>query len=139
MSYNPEYHKQYYLNNLDKYKYNPERREYNRIAAANWRKNNREANMLSAAKARAKKFGYEFNLDLTDIVIPEVCPILQIPLSFTDGKQHDGTPALDRVDNSKGYIKGNVRVISHKANRHKADLSIEDIQRLLDYVNPLKN
>lgn len=134
MTYNPEYHRQYYLLNKDKFKYNPARREYNRVASAKWRRLNREASMLAAAKARAKKRGWKFNIDVSDIIIPERCPILDIPLAFTEGKQNEGTPALDRINNFKGYVKGNVQVISHKANRHKADLSVEDIERLFAYV-----
>lgn len=95
--------------------------------------------MLSAAKSRAKREGKEFNLDASDIIIPDLCPILLIPLRFTGGRQDSGTPALDRRDNKKGYIKGNVFVISHKANRLKADLSSEDICRLWNYVKDLKN
>lgn len=112
----------------------PEYREYNRQVAARWRQNNREASMLSAAKARAQRSEIQFDLDLADIVIPEVCPILNIPLFFTTGKQTDNTPALDRRNNSLGYVKGNVQVISHKANRQKADLTIDDVKRLLEYM-----
>ncbi len=137
MSYNKEYYQQYYLRR--KALINTEtRRQYNKEAAARWRLNNREAAMLSAAKARAKKAGLDFDINLSDFSIPEMCPILEIPLFFTEGLQADNTPALDRIDNSKGYVKGNVRVISHKANRHKADLSLEDIERLYIYTTPLK-
>ena len=132
MSYNPEYHRAYYQLNKEK-RNTPEKKAQNAVVAKLWRQSNREANMLSAAKSRAKKNGLDFNIEIEDIVIPETCPIIGIPLQFTDGKQNEGTPALDRIDNTKGYVKGNVQVISHKANRHKADLTLEQIEALYLY------
>ena len=70
-----------------------------------------------------RDFGYNFNLEISDIVIPEYCPYLGIKLS-TDPKDKDNDNYYtgDRKDSSKGYVKGNVQVVSLKANRmkHKA-------------------
>lgn len=90
-----------------------------------YRENNRALVLLGQARYRAKKKGIEFNLELSDVVIPKVCPVLKI--SLTAGSSSGGprgcSPSLDRIDNTKGYIKGNVQVISHKANtmKHCAD------------------
>lgn len=137
MSYNPEYHKQWYFENKHKRdeKYRKRSREY----AARWRETNREKAMIGAARSRAKKSGLDFNIDISDVSIPEKCPILLIPLFFTVGSQTDNTPCLDRIDNTQGYVKGNVSVISHKANRAKGDLSADELQRLADYANSRKN
>lgn len=91
--------------------------------------------MFSRVKSRALKQGIEFSISKEDIIIPEKCPILDIILKFGTMKQKASSPSLDRVDNSKGYIKGNVRVISQKANHLKSDMSLETIKRLLDYVS----
>jgi hypothetical protein len=96
---------------------------------------NPEAYICTRAKLRAKKFGLEFNLTKYDIKIPPVCPILNIPLVIEAGQGHlPGAPSLDRIDNSKGYIKGNVAVISHRANTLKSDITIETCERLLAYM-----
>ena len=135
---NPEdnraFTKKWYHANKEALKANPKWVEARRQSVRKWRENNREASMLCAAKARAKRLGLEFNLDVEDIVIPDRCPVLGIPLQFTKGKQTQGTPALDRIDNSQGYIKGNVAVISHKANRVKSDLSLSELKALYDYA-----
>jgi hypothetical protein len=90
-----------------------------------YRENNRALVLLGQARYRAKKKGIEFNLELSDIVIPKVCPVLKIPLSAgsSSGGPRGCSPSLDRIDNTKGYIKGNVQVMSHKANtmKHCAD------------------
>ena len=130
--YNAEYHREYYQRNKDKIK-SPEIMERQRETVRKWRENNRESSMLAACKSRAKRLNLGFDLELSDIVIPEVCPITLEPLFFSVGYQHNHTPALDRIDNDKGYIKGNVRVISHRANRQKSNLSLEEIKRLYLY------
>lgn len=54
--------------------------------------------MLRGARARAKEFGVPFDLDLTDISIPEKCPVLDIPLvSTTSGRPTTNSPSLDRI------------------------------------------
>lgn len=74
------------------------------------------------AKNRAKRANLPFNIDVDDCAIPDECCVLGIKLlSKGNGHKSDATPTLDKVVNTKGYIKGNVRVISWKANRLKSD------------------
>lgn len=98
--------------------------------------------MWRKARARAKRSGMDFDISPEDVVIPERCPILDIPIAINRGKKWaNGSPSLDRIDNSKGYIKGNVAVISMQANNIKANLNVEDVEllaasmdRMLKYV-----
>lgn len=85
------------------------------------------------SRARAKRNKIEFNIEPDDIIVPKICPILGIPLYYSNKRTHN-TPSLDRIDNSKGYIKGNISVISWKANRIKNNLSIEQIHNLYRYT-----
>ena len=84
--------------------------------------------MYTAAKNRAARRGIDFNLDLEDIIIPEKCPILQCPFEYGTSKNYSYSPSLDRIDNSKGYIKVNVRVISSKANSMKNSATWEELE-----------
>jgi len=107
--------------------------------SANYRKKHPERVLCSMAKRRAKDKGLEFNIDKTDIDIPIICPILGIPIVkvYTKGKNPGPTsnsPSLDRIDNSKGYVKGNVRVISHKANTMKHNASPIELIRFAEWV-----
>lgn len=81
--------------------------------------------MWRRARDTAPSRKLEFNLDKEDIVIPDNCPLLDIPLIF--GGERYNSPSLDRIDNNKGYIKGNVWVISDLANRMKQNASIEQL------------
>ncbi len=98
-------------------------KEYNR------RPGKRELRMLNAARQRAKVRNLEFNITIEDIIIPDKCPLLEIDLRQTDGTKSackSNSPSLDRIDSSKGYIKGNVWVISHKANTMKSNATLEE-------------
>ena len=94
-----------------------------------------EYKLFKDARKRAKEFHREFNLNMSDISIPSECPILHIPLiSSHNGPPTNNSPSLDRIDSSKGYIKGNVKVISMRANRLKQDSSIEELQNIISYM-----
>lgn len=88
--------------------------------------------LFFGAKARAKKAGLDFNLTLDDIIVPEVCPLLNIPIFQSLRKTSPNSPSLDRINSHNGYVKGNVWVVSHKANRLKSDASREELKLLTD-------
>lgn len=95
-----------------------------------------EKRMLARAKARARERGHEFDLELSDIHIPTHCPVLGIALVAHKGRSggNPNSPALDRIDNNKGYVKGNVMVISHRANMMKVDASPEELIKFAKWV-----
>jgi hypothetical protein len=78
--------------------------------------------------------GWDCNLTLEDTQIPAQCPVLGIPLFFTPNQRTDNTPSLDRRDNAKGYVSGNVFVISWRANQIKRDATPEELRKLISYM-----
>ena len=91
--------------------------------------------MLSGAKQRSKEKNLVFDLHYEDIQIPNICPVLRIPLIPSgDGTHNDNSPSLDRRIPYLGYTKGNVTVISMKANRIKTDANSNELKAVLDYV-----
>lgn len=75
--------------------------------------------------------GWEFNITPDDIIFPEYCPYLNIRLVIGDVfPPKDDNPSIDRIDPSKGYIKGNVEVVSLLANRIKSNASPSDIMKV---------
>lgn len=88
-----------------------------------------KGNMIVRSKTRAKKYNLEFNIDLYDIELPEYCPLLNIKLDYTTkNKCSSNTASLDRIDNTKGYIKGNIMTISYLANTMKNNSTLEQLQ-----------
>ena len=90
----------------------------------------RASRMLSDAKVRASKRGLRFNLELVDIVVPSHCPYLNILIITDNDCKRDDSPTLDRVVPHLGYVKGNVEVISERANRIKNDATPEELLRI---------
>ena len=89
----------------------------------------REHSHLTSLRGRAKAKGLPFNLTLEDLVIPEKCPVLDIPLirNYEKGHSSHNSPSVDQIIPELGYVKGNVIVISVLANRIKQDATPEQI------------
>ena len=66
--------------------------------------------LLMSSKARAKSKNLEWELTLEDVTIPDLCPVLGIPLFPSKGLPGPNSPTLDRFDNTKGYTKTNTTV-----------------------------
>jgi DNA-binding CsgD family transcriptional regulator len=99
-------------------------------------KSRKKFDMLGAiqrAKARAKEKGFPFSLHPEDIRVPELCPVLGIKMTRYTGRggPMDDSPTLDRIVNELGYVSGNVRVISNKANRIKTNATCEEVALVL--------
>lgn len=90
--------------------------------------------LLNAAKKRAKDQNLEFNLDINDIVLPIKCPILDIELVFNKYNACDNSYSIDRIEPNKGYIKGNIQIISFKANTIKNNASLLEIEKVYLYM-----
>lgn len=95
-----------------------------------------EWRMHQRAKQRAKAKGIDFTISPDDITIPDVCPILCIPLVVHKGKSgaYRDSPSLDRIDNSRGYTPDNIWVISQLANAMKCHASETDLQQFAQWV-----
>ena len=96
-----------------------------------WRIDNVDKYILSRLRRRAAVAGVPFDLVAADIVVPERCPVLGIPIRIDGVGQRDDSPSVDRLKPALGYVRGNVRVISMKANRIKNDATVEELQLVL--------
>ena len=104
---------------------------------AEWQEKNVASRLCSIAKQRSKKRKVEFSITKDDIEIPDICPILGIKLKMNNGSGaggKDDSYSLDRIDQSKGYIKGNVQVISHKANSMKFTATPEELIKFAEWI-----
>lgn len=105
-----------------------------------WMRKNPIKQTLHQIKCRCKRDGLEFDLEEKDIVVPEVCPVLNIPIKRNDGSGwHNDSPSVDRIDNNRGYTKDNIRVISNRANRLKCDATLEELELILADARRIKS
>lgn len=142
MSYNKEYYDEWKKKNKGKLATYEKKRAVARSESEEWKRKHSEVCKRSVHKAwkenphkvlwqrakyRATNKQLEFNLDITDIVIPEYCPLLGVKLEPGVTNNRQTSMSLDRIDSSKGYIKGNVQVISTKANVLKNNATKEEL------------
>lgn len=92
--------------------------------------------MYHSSFKRAKQKNIDFNIQPTDIPeIPEYCPILNIKILKNEiAGPLDSSPSLDRIDSKKGYIIGNIQIISNRANRIKSDANFNEIEMLYFFM-----
>jgi len=79
----------------------------------------------------------EFNIDREDIKIPDVCPLLGTPLTVLNARKGGSLinrASVDRIDNNLGYVKGNIRVISARANILKNSIDLALAEKLVAYI-----
>jgi len=95
---------------------------------------NPQNRLISYAKHRAKINNIPFNLSPKDIEVPKLCPVLGMPLKLNNGSLCKDSPSLDRIIPAKGYVKGNVKVISHRANTLKNDATIQELEKVIEYM-----
>ena len=90
--------------------------------------------LLKKAKERAKKYKIPFDISTEDIIIPDICPILGIPLIAGEKIVCDTSPTLDRIKPELGYVKGNIQVLSKRANTLKSNATIEELEKVLEHL-----
>jgi len=96
--------------------------------------------MLQGSKKRAKEKNLAHNIDieyLRSLGLPSHCPYLGIKLRWkvqtglgVKAKAFPESPSIDRIDSSKGYVKGNVIIVSHRANAIKNDANEQELYKL---------
>lgn len=134
-----------YKENPEKFKevqrsYRKENQELCQQRTKAWAKARPGIYLFYNAKQRAKKFNLPFDIEPSDVVIPTVCPAIGIPIEATvQGRRgfHPNSPSIDRVVPELGYVKGNICVISNKANWIKRDATAAELRAIADYVERL--
>lgn len=115
-------------NRLEKYRADPKK---DMAKQKQWKINNIERYLVQSARNRAKKYNLPFDITHEDVVIPEFCPYLGIKLvPFSEWS----SPSLDKIIPELGYVKGNIQVISTKANTMKNNATQDELVRFAESV-----
>jgi hypothetical protein len=106
---------------------------------------------LSCKNSQGARNGMEFSLTAADIPWPadDRCPVFGFRFVYgylrdaglTEAEQRarrDMFPSVDRIDNSKGYVPGNVIVVSCLANRIKADVTAWQLRKVANFYIDLE-
>ena len=104
--------------------------------------------LVKNAKHRAKDKNIPFNIDLDYIrsmvgenaELASHCPVFGIPLEWSCQRNqgrgpHPYAPSIDRIDPERGYVKGNIKIISFRANQIKSDASPSELKLVAAYCS----
>lgn len=112
--------------------------EDKRQACKRWRVNRPVSCLLKNARDRARLHSVIFNLheDHIPMPLPTHCPVLGLELTYpgAGGGRRPGSASLDRLDNSRGYVPGNVAIMSWRANKLKSDATLQELRALVAYM-----
>lgn len=119
--------------------YTPDDKERSFEYARKRRSDDPVAFLLSAAASRARRDGVPFDIASSDVKQPTRCPVFGMKLIYDGtgrgyGAKEDAA-SLDRIHPEKGYVRGNVQVVSWKANRTKAHLTPTEIVRMAKFYS----
>jgi len=121
--------------------YNWNHSEKGKNAKQKWREKDPKwawvVSTVGGARQRAKQKGIQFNIDNEYIqeMLPEVCPVLGIKLKYDNKRGYrPDSPSIDRIVPELGYVKGNVAIISFRANMIKSDAGVEELQKVLKWM-----
>lgn len=88
--------------------------------------------------SKRKKKINDFDLEISDIIIPKYCPYLGIELTtILEDCTKDNYYSIDRIDSTKGYVKGNIMIISRLANTMKNNASIDLLKQFAKGITTL--
>ena len=133
----------YYNNVVKAQRATPEGKEKQRqinLRAYTKRTSDPETRLLNYAKNRAIKSNSPFNLEKGDLKAVSNCPICDVVIDYSRSVKVGlkNSPSIDKVIPSLGYVKGNTAVICLNCNRKKQDNTVEDLQKIINYINSFK-
>ncbi len=89
----------------------------------------------SSLRRKSERLGLPFDLTPADIPVPALCPVLGLELRLDGDMNSPNRPTVDRLLPESGYVRGNVRVISHRANTLKRDcIDPKELRAVADYI-----
>jgi hypothetical protein len=123
-----EKRKEYYIKTKDV----PEIKAKRKAVKSKHYEENYEFYILGRCKKRAKQSNLD--IELEDIIIPDICPVLNVPLVRGKKKASINSPSVDRIDPNRGYTKDNIQIISNLANMMKNNASPEQLIKFAEWV-----
>lgn len=88
-------------------------------------------------RQNVKGTGHDWDIEFSDVVWNKHCPILGLELDYFAESTQENSPSFDRTDPNKGYVRGNVVIVSWRANRIKNNGTAEEHRKIAEYLDSL--
>jgi hypothetical protein len=91
---------------------------------------------LPSLRYRAKQKNFPFDLTVEDLILAynKTCPYLGMELRIDAPPNSRNSLSIDRIDSSKGYVKGNIEIISTQANKMKDNATRDELVKFANRV-----
>lgn len=89
-------------------------------------------------RKKANSHKHEWSVTFGELDWPTHCPVLGIELDYFAESRQENSPSFDRIDSTIGYVTGNVKIISWRANRIKNDGTVEEHEKIIEYLRTRK-
>lgn len=89
------------------------------------------------AKRRGLEFTIAFDYFRNLVLSTKFCPVFGWELDYSKGFKEGVLPnsmSIDRIDSTKGYIEGNIQVLSYRANTLKWDATLEELEKVVKFL-----
>lgn len=137
-----EYRKKYYDEHKDEIRersakrYRLKKKEILEQHRQRHKKRPTEQLLLQRAKQRSKQFNIPFNLEIEDIIVPDKCPIFGFRIERNIGQPiaKYNSPSIDKILPELGYTKGNIQIISKKANVMKSNATPKELMCFANWI-----
>jgi len=106
-----------------------------------YRENNYEKNAIKTLRNRAKikKIPMEVTPEYLKKFLPNdmICPVLGIKMEIGQKNKNVNSPSIDRIIPEKGYVPGNIIIVSNKANGIKSNATPDEIIKVGKFYKKL--
>ena len=95
---------------------------------------------VKGAKKRATDKGvpFDISIDYVESILPTKCPVFGTQFAYAGNKKVvPESPSIDRIDPAKGYVEGNIAIISAKANQIKSAYKSQDIYKVAAWLESI--
>ena len=97
----------------------------------------RAAGVYYAAKKNTVKMGFRSVAELATYILsiaPAKCPVFDKPFAARGRGFSNWSPSIDKIDPKKGYVRGNIQIISMLANCMKRNASPKELRTFAKWV-----
>ena len=106
-----------------------------------YRRNNFEKTILKRLKKRAERKNVPVSVtsEYLKKFVPDdmICPVLGIKMEVGQKISNVNSPSIDRIIPEKGYVPGNIIVVSNKANGIKSNATPDEIIKVGNFYKKL--
>lgn len=87
------------------------------------------------SRSAIKGFPCDVDKEYVYAILTDTCPVFGTPFVFAGaGRANNDSPTVDKLDPAKGYVRGNIVVISQRANAIKSNATWKQIRRVADWL-----